>query len=93
MAQAASKDLPSILKFSVMLWTVEPKAPFDERIGKVSEAAAKLEGVTKVLAADDASLDHQLAERSNRRVVAKQVYHLVSVVQARCPFVRHAVGA
>jgi hydroxypyruvate isomerase len=37
-AQAKSKDLPSTLKFSVMLWTVEPKTPFDQRIGKVSDA-------------------------------------------------------
>jgi len=27
-----------MLKFSVMLWTVEPKTPFDQRIGKVSDA-------------------------------------------------------
>src|SRR5271154_2910245 len=36
--QATSRELPSMLKFSVMLWTVEPKTPFDQRIGKVSDA-------------------------------------------------------
>jgi electron transfer flavoprotein alpha subunit len=39
-------------------------------IGKVAEAASKLEGVAKVLAADDASLDHQLAEPTAALIVS-----------------------
>jgi electron transfer flavoprotein alpha subunit len=39
-------------------------------IGAVAAAAAKLEGVAKVLTADDASLDHQLAEPTAALVVA-----------------------
>jgi hydroxypyruvate isomerase len=35
---AVAADAASPFHFSVMLWTVEPKQPFDVRIGKVAEA-------------------------------------------------------